>query len=216
MNYISGRVLQEAEEGYGCGQCTKICFGKDFEKRAHRPSQIIQVIASQSSQFQNSLVTRFRTKFAYQVTVERRMYIYMHDCIVREELIDRRLPMHGKRRKRAASESTSSAYERKGIDFVCLWNAGPTELYTTAHNPIRKKKKIRQTLLRVPPPVAAAPGSLSDRRFSCSCRPVHGSTRPRLLSSLHPPASARPAGLAVRRPRTPATTFPCRYAILLR
>ena len=118
MNYISGRVLQEAEEGYGCGQCTKICFRKDFEKRAHRPSQIIQAIASQSSQFQNSLVTRFRTKFAYQVTVERRMYIYMHDCIVREELIvvclcmesrgeprpnRLRLPMHGK-------ESTSSAY----------------------------------------------------------------------------------------------------------
>ena len=54
---------------------------------------------------------------------ERRMYIYMHDCIAREELIDRRLPKHGKRRKRAASESTSSAYAWKGIDFVCLWNA---------------------------------------------------------------------------------------------
>ena len=74
-------------------------------------------------------------------SIERRMYIYMHDCIAREELIDRRLPMHGKRRKRGASESTSSAYAWKGIDFVCLWNAGPTELYTTAHNPIRKKEK---------------------------------------------------------------------------
>ena len=121
----------------------------------------------------------------------------MHDCIVREELIDRRLPMHGKRRKRGASESTSSAYAWKGIDFVCLWNAGPTELYTTAHNPIRKKKKIRQTLLRVPP----LPAPL--RRFSCSRRPVRGSTRPRLLSGLSP--SGR---LGVRRPAAHARQPP--------
>ena len=200
MNYISGRVLQEAEEGYGCGQCTKICFGKDFEKRAHRPSQIIQAIASQSSQFQNSLVTRFRTKFAYQVTVERRMYIYMHDCIVREELIDRRLPMHGKRRKRGASESTSSAYAWKGIDFVCLWNAGPTELYTTAHNPIRKKKKIRQTLLRVPPPVAAAPGSPPTFQLLASSRARLHAITPSLR-----PQPVRPAWPSAARPPTHAS-----------
>ena len=136
---------------------------------------------------------------------------YIHDCIVREELIDRRLPMHGKRRKRGASESTSSAYAWKGIDFVCLWNAGPTELYTTAHNPIRKKKKMSQTLLRVPPPPAPL------RRFSCSRRPVRGSTRPRLLSGLSP--SGRLGRPPPGRPRTPLRQPPhslCRYAILLR
>ena len=129
---------------------------------------------------------------------ERRMYIYMHDCIVQEELIDRRLPKHGKRRKRAASESTSSAYEWKGIDFVCLWNAGPTELYTTAHNPIRKKKKIRQTLLRVPPPVAAAPGSPPTFQLLASSRARLHATTPSLR-----PQPVRPAWPSAAHARQP-------------
>ena len=128
----------------------------------------------------------------------------MHDCIVREELIDRRLPMHGKRRKRGASESTSSAYAWKEIDFVSLWNAGPTELYTTAHNPIRKKKKIRQTLLRVPPPVAAAPGSPPTFQLlasSPSSRARLDATTPSLQS---PPSGLSPSGRPGRPPPTHA------------
>ena len=45
MNYVLGRILQKIEEGYLCGQRTKICFRKDFEKGAHRSSQIVEAIA---------------------------------------------------------------------------------------------------------------------------------------------------------------------------
>jgi hypothetical protein len=51
LHHISGRILQKVEEGYLCGGRTKVSFRQDFEKRAHRPSQIgtsqiVQAIAN--------------------------------------------------------------------------------------------------------------------------------------------------------------------------
>jgi hypothetical protein len=40
LHHISGHVLQKVEEGYIRGQRTKVSFRQDFEKRAHRQSQI--------------------------------------------------------------------------------------------------------------------------------------------------------------------------------
>ena len=112
----------------------------------------------------------------------------MHDCIVREELIDRRLPMHGKRRKRAASESTSSAYGTLAQQSYILPHTIQYE----------KKKKIRQTLLRVPPPVAAAPGSPPTFQLLASSRARLHATTPSLRPQ--PVRPAWPSAAHARRP----------------
>jgi hypothetical protein len=51
LHHISGRILQKVEEGYLCGERTKVSCRQDFEKRAHRSSQIgtsqiVQTIAN--------------------------------------------------------------------------------------------------------------------------------------------------------------------------